>query len=242
MTRKQDIIRQVHGLFEHEPRINLHRHPIRIDVVEGAVVLEGEVDDIAAKKLALEHAASVPDIRGVIDRLHVAPAERRGDGAIRDTLCEALLRAPELRNCALRFRAQDRVEALRAVPDDGAGEIEVAIEDGVVTLEGTVISLSHKRVAGVLAWWTPGVRDVINSLAVAPPEQDTDDEVVDALRLVFEMDPLLRDAAILVRADNYVVTLEGRVRTEAQRRRAEFDAWALFAVDRVINRIEVGAR
>jgi osmotically-inducible protein OsmY len=242
MTREADIIRQVRGLLEREPRINLHRYPIRIDVAEGAIVLEGEVEDIAAKKLALELAAGVQDVRGVIDRLHVRPTERKGDGAIRDVLCQALAQAPELRNCALRFRAPDRVELLRAAPGDGAGEIEVAIDDGVVTLEGTVISLSHKRIAGVLAWWTPGVRDVINSLDVAPPEQDTDDEVVDALRLVFEMDPLLRDAAILARADHYVVTLEGQVRTEAQRRRAELDAWALFAVDRVINRIEVGAR
>jgi osmotically-inducible protein OsmY len=35
------------------------------------------------------------------------------------------------------------------------------------------------------------------------------------------------------------VTLEGQVRTEEERRRAELDAWALFAVDNVVNRMEV---
>ena len=39
---------------------------------------------------------------------------------------------------------------------------------------------------------------------------------------------------------DYVVTLEGWARSDEERRRAEFDAWALFAVDDVVNRIEVG--
>ena len=46
---------------------------------------------------------------------------------------------------------------------------------------GAAISLSHKRLAGVLAWWTPGCRDVVNSLDIVPPERDSDEEVQDAL-------------------------------------------------------------
>jgi osmotically-inducible protein OsmY len=242
MPDKERIIKRVQGLFEHEPRINLHRHPIRIDVVEGAVVLEGEVDDIAAKKLALELAASVGGaIRGVVDRLHVVPAERRGDGAIRDSLGMFLLRQPELQGCAIRVRSKGRSETLRETPGTRAGEIEFVVEDGVITLEGTVISLSHKRVAGVLAWWAPGCRDVVNSLGVTPPQEDNEEEVADALRLVLEMDPLVESDRISARVKDFVVTLEGQVRSEAQRRRAEFDAWALFAVDKVVNRLEVRA-
>jgi osmotically-inducible protein OsmY len=241
MTTSEAIVRRVQGLLEHEPRVNLHRYPIKIDLADGAVVLEGDVESIAAKKLALELAASVGEIRGVVDRLRVAPSERRGDGAIRDSLCGFLLRDPELRNCTIRVRAKGRVETLRDVRGERAGEIEVAIEDGVITLEGAVISLSHKRIAGVLAWWTPGCRDVVNSLDVVPPEEDNDDEVVDALRLVLETDPLVQADQITARCRNYVVTLEGYVRNEEERRRAELDAWALFAVDDVVNRIEVRA-
>jgi osmotically-inducible protein OsmY len=36
-----------------------------------------------------------------------------------------------------------------------------------------------------------------------------------------------------------VVTLEGLVGSPAERSRAEQDAWCLFAVDRVINRLAV---
>ena len=54
--------------------------------------------------------------------------------------------------------------------------VEAAVRDGVVTLNGRVQSLSHKRLAGVLAWWVPGTRNVVNGLDVQPPEEDTDDE------------------------------------------------------------------
>jgi osmotically-inducible protein OsmY len=36
-----------------------------------------------------------------------------------------------------------------------------------------------------------------------------------------------------------VVTLEGLVNTQTVKARAEQDAWCLFAVDKVINRLEV---
>jgi osmotically-inducible protein OsmY len=238
MPDRDEVIRRVRAALEHEPRINLHRFPIRIDFVEGGVILEGEVEHVGAKKLALELAAATEGVRGVVDRLRVAPAERRGDGAIRDSLAAYLLREPELRNCAIRALVKGELMTLREVPS-AEGEIEIAVEDGVITLEGRVINLSHKRLAGVLAWWTPGCRDVVNSLDIQPFEEDNDDEVVDALRLVLELDPLVQADQIRVRCRNFVVTLEGYVRTEEERRQAERDAWCLFAVDDVINRIEV---
>jgi osmotically-inducible protein OsmY len=239
MAKNDPVVRQVHAALEHEPRINLHRFPVKIGFDNGAVVLEGEVEDVAAKKLALELAAATEGIRGVVDRLHVYPAERRGDGALRDSLCGFLLAQPELQGCSVRTRIKGVVETLRDRGGEANGEIQLAVEDGVILLEGLVRSLSHKRVAGVLAWWTPGCRDVVNALEVVPPEEDNDDEVLDALRLVLEMDPLVQADQITARCRNYVVTLEGCVRNEQERRRAELDAWALFAVDKVINRVEL---
>jgi osmotically-inducible protein OsmY len=242
MVKKEAIVKQIHGALEHEPRVNLHRHPIKIDISDGAVILEGEVESIAAKKLALELAGAVGEIRCVVDRLRIAQAERKGDGAMRDSLRGFLLREPELRRCTIRVRAKGSVETLHEARAEATGEIEFAVEDGVITLEGTVISLSHKRIAGVLAWWTPGCRDVVNSLDVRPPEEDNDAEVVDALRLVLEMDPLVQADQLTASCRNYVVTLKGYVRTAEERRQAELDAWALFAVNNVINGIEVRPR
>ncbi len=239
---KEAIVKQIRAALESEPRVNLHRYPLKVAVVDGAVLLEGEVESVAAKKVALEIAGAAPGIRGVVDRVRIAVKERIGDGAMRDALCEFLLVEPELRNCTIRIRLKGRVETLREAPLERSGDIEVAIDDGVITLEGMVISLSHKRFLGVLAWWTPGCRDVINSLDVVPPEEDNDAEVVDALRLVLEADPLVQSDQVAASCRNYVVTLEGLVRTDEERWQAELDAWALFAVDRVINRIEVTAQ
>jgi osmotically-inducible protein OsmY len=239
MNDRQAVVKLVQQALEYEPRINLHRYPVKISVAEGAVVLEGEVADIAAKKLALEAAGAVEGTRGVVDRLRVVPSERRGDGAIRDSLANFLLGASELSNCTIRVATNGGIETLHSAPPDGGGSIDVEVRDGVITLDGSVISLSHKRIAGVLAWWTPGCRDVVNSLDVVPQEEDIDDEVVDAVRLVLEMDPFVQPEQVIAKCSNYVVTLEGFVRSDDERRRVELDAWYVFAVDRVVNKLEL---
>lgn len=239
MNETQTVVKHIQQALENEPRINPHRYPVKVRVMEGAVVMEGEVADIAAKKLALEAAGAIEGTRGVVDRLRVIPSERRGDGAIRDSLANFLLNANELRNCTIRVASNDKLETLREGPPDGGGSIDFEVNDGIIVLDGTVISLSHKRIAGVLAWWTPGCRDVINSLDVVPQEEDTDYEVIDAVRLVLEMDPFVQPEQIDVKCSSYVVTLQGHVRTADERRRAELDAWYVFAVTRVINNLEL---
>jgi osmotically-inducible protein OsmY len=243
MQNGNPILKSLRASLEREPHINLHRWPVQIDLTDDSVlILEGDVGSIAAKKLALELAGATPEVRGVVDRLHVAPAEPRGDGAILDALTTLLLEARELRNCTLRaIRKGETLTLQENGDDDASGDILVEVKDGVVTLDGWVISLSHKRMAGVLAWWVPGCRDVVDALEVLPPEQDNDDEVSDALSLVLEMDPMIPDPGqIRVSTQNYVVTLEGLVGTEEVRQRAEQDAWCLFAVDRVVNQLAVG--
>jgi osmotically-inducible protein OsmY len=240
MNPREAITKRVHALLERETRINLHRFPIGIGNADGVVRLEGEVPDIAAKKLALELAASVPGISGVVDRLRVIPGERRGDGAIRDSLVRFMLAERELLRCTLRARAGEQALTLRQIDGDCDGEIEFSVTDGVIVLEGHVISQSHRRFAGVLAWWTPGRRDVVNALAVKPEYEDRDDEVTEVLRLVLEADPLIEEPdQIRPSCRNFVVTLEGSVPTDKQRERAELDAWYLSGVDRVINRLAV---
>lgn len=239
MNPREAITRRVRSLLERETRINVHRHRVDISNANGVVVLEGEVADVAAKKLALEAAASVEGVDGIVDRLRVAPGERRGDGAVRDSLARMLLEHQELRNCSLRMYTNERTETLRAAPADGVGEIEISVTEGVIVLEGHVISQSHKRFAGVLAWWTPGRRDVVNSLAVKPEYEDRDDEVTEVLGLVLEADRQLDASQIRMSCKDKTVLLEGSVPTERQKHRAELDAWALFGIERVINRLQV---
>jgi osmotically-inducible protein OsmY len=239
MNPRESITRQIHGLLERERRINLHRFPIAISNADGVAILEGEVGDIAAKKLALELAASVSDVRGVIDRLRVAPGERRGDGAVRDSLARLFLEQGEFRNCTLRSHTNERNVVLREGNGDSVGDITIAVSDGAISLEGHVISVPHRLFAGVLAWWTPGRRDVVNALELQPDYEERDDEVTEALRLVLEADPAIDASQIRPTCEDWVVTLEGSVPSEEQKRRAEMDAWYLSGVDKVLNRLHV---
>jgi osmotically-inducible protein OsmY len=243
MNPREITTRKVHAALEREPRINIHRHPIRIESRDGAVTLEGEVADVAAKKLALRlaggAAAGADGVRGVIDRLRVAPGEARGDGAVRDSFVRLLLEQGEFRNCTVRVRTNEKTMALRNAKDDGVGDIEISVTEGVIVLEGHVISVPHRLFAGVLAWWTPGRRDVVNALELQPKYEERDDEVAEALRLALEADPLLEADQIRPQCRDWVVTLEGAVPSEEQRRRAELDAWSIAGVDKVVNRLQV---
>ena len=109
----------------------------------------------------------------------------------------------------------------------------------MVTLNGEVPSLTHKRLAGVLAWWVPGTCDVINGLEEVPAEEDNDDELIDAVRLVLGKDPFVNASKIRVSSKDWVVTLEGLVPTEAVKQMAERDAWYVLGVKEVFNRVQV---
>lgn len=239
-SEKDTVIKAVRATFEREPRINLHRHPVKIDFGDdGVLTLEGEAENIAAKKLSMELAIAVPGVRGIVDRLHVVPATRMGDGAVLDAVRDALLQEPILQNCTIRCRHKGRVETAREALVEPHGVIDVSVRDGVVLLDDHVTSLTQKRIAGVLAWWVPGSRDVINGMDVVPPQEDSDDEVAKAVRYVLEKNPLVKSDRIRVSVRNFVVTLEGSVPTDAQKDMAEFDAWYVFGVDKVVNKLDV---
>lgn len=239
MDNSNGVLKQVQAAIERAAPRNGQHPPISLSYCAGTVELAGEVADIAVKKLALQAAAGVSGVSAVSDRLRVDAGPPQGDGATRDAVCTVLLGAIDFRNCSLHVRVKGRREILRDAGSEAAGSIEVAVVDGVVVLAGRVLSLSHKRLAGVLAWWSPGCRDVVNELAVMPAEEDNDDEIVDALQLVFETDPALHGARIAIASRDRVVTLEGVVANAGDRRRAELDAWYLDSVAGVVNRLEV---
>ena len=240
MPEMTSVEKAVMAAFERDRDINLHRHPIRLefDIMMGALTLEGEVENIIAKKRAFEIASQVEGIQGVIDRLTVAPSERRGDGAIRDSLVQELLEEPALLHCTIRVHNKGSMETLRESTETPDSLIEVFVNEGIIQLNGVVPSLSHKRLAGVLAWWTPGCRDVINGMRVMPPETDNDDEIADALRLVLEKDPLIHADQIGIRVRNRIVTLTGLVGNKEEKKMAELDAWYLLGVNKVVNNMD----
>jgi len=237
MGKNGQIVKAVKAAFEREPRINLHRYPLRMDFQDGVLTLEGEVEHVAAKKIGLELAIAVPGVTGIVDRLHVAPALRMGDGAVLDAVRDALLQEPLLQNCTLRVIRKGVQELVRDSREDPHGVVDISVRDGVVLLDNHVNTLLQKRLAGVLAWWVPGSRDVVNGMEVVPMQEDSDAEMAKAVDLAIHRDHLVQSEGIRVSVARSVVTLDGSVPTDAQKDMAESDAWYVFGVDRVINHL-----
>jgi osmotically-inducible protein OsmY len=227
-------IERVRAALGAEPRVGLHA--IHLAISDGVLTMAGVVAEVAAKKLALERAAAVPGVHHIVDRIRIQPARAMTDADVRDHLCRSLLDEPALRRVSVRQRDGRLTRVLR---EAGTAVVDVEVVDGVVTLSGAVPGLAHKRLAGVLAWWVPGTRDVVNGLEVIPAERDSDDDMADAVRIALEKDPLVDASGIHASVRGAAVTLAGAVSSAEQREMAEADAWYVFGVDAVTNRLEV---
>jgi osmotically-inducible protein OsmY len=209
------------------------------------LTVAGEVPDVASKKRLLRLTQRHSEGKPLIDQLRVAANPPVADGELRTHIGERLAQAVDFRNCVICARVKGELEVLRGTMDeagnDGSGVIEVTVEDGVVTLTGQVISLSHRHLASVTAWWVGGCRDVVNLLELVPAEADGDDEISEVLHLVLETDLRVRAEQITINVENRKITLAGWVPTEAEKRQAEQDAWCLDAIGGVVNRIQVRA-
>ena len=238
-SERDRVLKEVHAALEREPRINLHKYPVQMEFSDGVLTLEGEAEHIAAKKLSLELAIAISGVSGIVDRLHVMPSTRMGDGAILDAVRDALLQEPILQNCTIQLIRKGWLETVRDITEKPHGVIRVSVTEGVVLLDDHVTGLTQKRMAGVLAWWVPGSRDVINGMEVVSDQPDTDEELAKAVWIVLKKDPFVNGERIRVTAKQAVVILDGDAPSAPQKEMAEFDAWYVFGVDKVVNHLEV---
>jgi osmotically-inducible protein OsmY len=237
---RNDTEARVRAALRSEPRLGptFHLRALRIEA-DGSIILDGQVPSVAAKKIALEKVAATPGIMGILDRLHVEPSALMGDDEIRVHVRDAMIEEPAFLRLEIRECISGQYQLARGVPEGARGAIDIEVQDGIVTLNGSIPGLTSKRLAGVMAWWTPGVRDVVNGMAVDPPEEDSPDMIEEAVRVVLEKDPLVNASQIRVGVRKTCVRLTGAVAANPEREAAESDAWRLLGVDNVLNEIEV---
>jgi osmotically-inducible protein OsmY len=245
--RESEILERARERLRSEPRLGPTYHPGRLEMTEdGALLIEGEVDRVAAKKRAMVALAGLPEVRSIVDRLHVRPAAEMGDAEIRAHLRESFAGEPTFREFALREVVREEFEPYRLFHEPVAGprppqggRIEIEVFDGVVTLSGSVPGLTARRLAGVLAWWVPGARDVVNGIAVEPEEEDGPTRLEEGVRTALEKDPYIDASQVRVGVRERVVHLTGLLPSPEQREMAERDAWYVLGVNDVIDDIEV---
>lgn len=192
---------------------------IAVSVENGIVVLRGHVKSLPEKWMAQRVAKHVQGVRAVTDELVVkfAGDSQRDDGDIARAALNAL-------------------DWNASVP---ANRVKVLIENGWVTLEGTVEHHYQKRAAEDAMSYLRGAKGVSNQIMVKPRVSpgDVKNQIRKALERLADVDA----RKITVEATEGDVILRGNVRTWAERDEAERAAWAAPGVSGVRNDIHIAA-
>jgi osmotically-inducible protein OsmY len=120
-------------------------------------------------------------------------------------------------------------------------DVGVEVDDGVVTLTGSVSSYAKRLAAQEAAHRVRGVQDVANDIQVHIPGSmvRNDTEIAQAVRRALEWDVLVAEEHVQTTVSKGVVTLDGNVDHYRQKEDAEWAIRNLAGVTHVINRIIV---
>jgi osmotically-inducible protein OsmY len=187
-------------------------------VQNGVVTLRGTVGSLGAKMAAAHAAHRVEGVRELRNDLAVRlmTRGRHDDADLRGSLLTAL---------SVNTRVPPTVDA--------------RVENGIVTLTGTVDDRSQRDEAEVTVRDVRGVVEIHNQIAVENPELTTD--VSRRVREAFERNALVDAVQVSVEAVQGTVTLSGTVRTWSEHDAAVDAAWAAAGVTRVVDRLVIGA-
>jgi len=204
------------SLSEQTEQGGLPGQDVPLTTINGVAYLDGPVASYDQKKAAASIAASLSDVRRVVNRLRVIPGNPRAEAEIRENIGERLRHDPSL----------------------SRNSIGVSVDDGVVTLIGKVSSISSKIAAEVVAWSVSGVRHVVNRIKVTTKALDPL-ELGSAIKsnLINSLGLLASD--IDVRVAKGTVYLQGHVASQEHRLAAEDLVRNHPQVRRAVNRLQV---
>ncbi|MBD3384096.1 BON domain-containing protein [candidate division KSB1 bacterium] len=185
-------------------------HLVDVDSEMGVVTLSGQVDNLLARDRAIELAKTVMGVRSVINQLEVKSVSRSDADILADV-----------------------EKALYSDPATETYEIIATVDDGVVTIKGTVNSWAEKRLAESVVKGVRGVREVNNKIEIEYELDRTDEEIKKEIERVLEFDTFVDPALIEVAVDDGKVTLSGKVGSASEKSHAIADAWVtgVTAVD-----------
>ena len=144
---------------------------IEVSTNDGAVTLAGKVASESERQHALSLARSVDGVRDITDKLVLAP-ESQADPSARGSGTAATAGAM---NAVEDTWVTTKIQSKYFLDDLVKGRrVDVATENGVVTLSGQVQSQAEKQRAEELARDTDGVARVQNRLAIGTGTETSD--------------------------------------------------------------------
>jgi osmotically-inducible protein OsmY len=199
--------------------------PIDVSVKKGTVTLTGSVGSDYEKTRAADDIRWINNVTGLNNKLQVEWWEIEGtrtktavptDNDLRYAVTESLVH-------------DSRLEPL---------DLVVKVYHGHVTLEGSVANTYQKQMAGADASNVVGIAWTTNHLSVRPVKRD-DSEIRDDVTYEILNDDALFSQNVIVKVDNGVVTLSGKVDTGYDRVHATTVASRIRGVREVVNNIHV---
>lgn len=198
---------------------DLGRQTFTIILANGGAVFSGEIKTCALRKRALTIAALMRGVINVTDEMTVPRVDVPDSGLAK----------------AVAALLGDASESL------GLKDQDVKVEDGVLTLVGTVRDVAARGRAEDIAGTVLGIARISNRLvpAGAPAGSDDASLLKAVLAYLGDFRQFSFGGDITVRADQGVVTLKGRVGLYMARQQAAVVASLVKGVARVDNRIKV---
>ena len=199
-------------------------------VQDGVVTLSGNVGLYSAKEDADKKVHHLKDVRAVRNMIEVSGGgEMNNDAQLREKLAKGL--------------AYDRV----GYGTTAFNNIEIGVQNGVVTVRGTVYGPADKDSAISLVENTPGVRDVIDELEVAPVSPNDDRIRLAEARAIYGFAALNRYAldpakSIRITVVNGHVTLNGVVDSKGDKDIAGIRANGVPGVFSVTNNLQIAGQ
>jgi osmotically-inducible protein OsmY len=159
---------------------------IQVKVENGTATLSGTVETLTEKALAENLVVSTYGVKAVNNQLIVKPAPTK-DFAVEQAVKEAIKATPALQK----------------------SDIQVSVNDGIVTLKGPVEKQSQSLAAEFAAKTAPGVVRVVNLIKVTHPRPDREIEKDVVFYLQSSSIVNLDDVDYVVK--DGVVTLKGSI-------------------------------
>ncbi len=215
MKTDHEILKDVQDELRWDPYLSSSE--IGASVKDGIVTLTGIVDSYY-KKLAAEHAVEkVAGVKAVVQKIEVRLSE---SGKRKDTdIAEAI---------------ENEFKWSVLVPKD---KVKVKVENGWVTLEGDVEWEFEKNAAWRAVEKIAGVKGVTNNIKVTPKAVPS--EIQQKIKSALMRSASFDADRINVKVDGSTVRLSGKVRSWAEKKEAERQAWLAPGVTKVENDIEI---
>lgn len=218
MKTDKELQRDILDELGWEPRVDAA--DIGVSVEDGVVILNGRVKSLIEKWVAERVAQRVQGVRAVTDELVV---RLPGDYQFTDA--------------DLACAAANALDWDTSIP---RSRIKIVVEDGWIDLKGNADYQYQKDAAEAAVRVLKGVRGVRNSIVVTPSSispRDIKHQIEKALERAAQVDA----EKITVETEGGKVTLQGDVRTWAEREEAERAAWRAPGVFEIKNEIRIAA-